>query len=187
MVQQTLKSPTDLLHFQLRTALTMENDSLAALGELAKAARSAEIKKLFRHHADETKEQIANLQQVFQLLELKETTAPSPSTKGISQAGGLAARAERSEAARPGRPLERPGQRALRDLRLPGVDRADLGDGTLRSGGAATGEPRPGGPHQRGAADDVGEDPRVSPAVRRNADALALAHSKRSLSKPTVR
>ena len=85
MVQQTLKSPTDLLHFQLRTALTMENDSLAALGDLAKAARSAEIKKFFRHHADETKEQIANLKQVFRLLELKESTAPSPSTKGISR------------------------------------------------------------------------------------------------------
>ncbi len=85
MVQQTLMSPTDLLHFQLRTALTMENDSLAALGDLAKAARSAEIKKLFRHHADETKEQIANLQQVFKLLELKASTAPSPSTKGISK------------------------------------------------------------------------------------------------------
>ena len=85
MVQQTLESPTDLLHFQLRVALTMENDSLAALGELAKAAKSAEIKQLFRHHADETKEQLANLQQVFQLLELKESTAPSPSTKGISK------------------------------------------------------------------------------------------------------
>jgi ferritin-like metal-binding protein YciE len=78
MVQQTLKSPTDLLHFQLRTALTMENDSLAALGELAKAARSAEIKKLFRHHADETKEQIENLNKVFRLLELK-------ASKGISR------------------------------------------------------------------------------------------------------
>ena len=85
MVQQTLKSPGDLLHFQLRTAMTMENDSLAALGELAKAAKSAEVKKLFRHHADETKEQISNLQQVFRLLELKESTAPSPSTKGISK------------------------------------------------------------------------------------------------------
>lgn len=85
MVQQTLTSPTELLHFQLRTAMTMENDSLEALGELAKAARSAEIKKLFRHHAGETKEQIANLQQVFKLLELKESTAPSPSTKGISK------------------------------------------------------------------------------------------------------
>jgi ferritin-like metal-binding protein YciE len=85
MVQQTLKSPMDLLHFQLRTAMTMENDSLAALGELQKAARTAEIKQLFRHHAGETKEQIANLQQVFRLLELKESTAPSPSTKGISK------------------------------------------------------------------------------------------------------
>lgn len=85
MVQQTLQSPNDLLHFQLRTAMTMENDSLAALGELRKAARTAEIKQLFRHHADETKEQIANLQQVFRLLELKESTAPSPSTKGISK------------------------------------------------------------------------------------------------------
>ncbi|KQM83575.1 ferritin-like domain-containing protein [Agromyces sp. Leaf222] len=85
MVQQTLESPTELLHFQLRTALTMENDSLEALGELAKAAKSAEIKKLFRHHADETKEQLANLKQVFALLEFKESTAPSPSTKGISK------------------------------------------------------------------------------------------------------
>lgn len=85
MVQQTLKSPTDLLHFQLRTAMTMENDSLAALGELQKAAKTAEIKQLFRHHAGETKEQIANLQQVFRLLEFKESTAPSPSTKGISK------------------------------------------------------------------------------------------------------
>ncbi|WP_448006014.1 YciE/YciF ferroxidase family protein [Agromyces bauzanensis] len=85
MVQRTLTSPTELLEFQLRTAMTMERDSLAALGELAKAARSAEIKKLFRHHADETKEQIENLGSVFRLLELKESTAPSPSTKGISK------------------------------------------------------------------------------------------------------
>jgi ferritin-like metal-binding protein YciE len=68
----------------------MEDDSLAALGELTKAARSAEIKKMFRHHADETKEQIENLRKVFGLLDLRESTAPSPSTKGISrQAGSL--------------------------------------------------------------------------------------------------
>ncbi|WP_022891684.1 ferritin-like domain-containing protein [Agromyces subbeticus] len=85
MVQQTLTTPEELLHFQLRTAVTMENDSLAALGELEKAAKSAEIKKLFRHHADETKEQLANLERVFALLEFKQSTAPSPSTKGISK------------------------------------------------------------------------------------------------------
>jgi ferritin-like metal-binding protein YciE len=90
MMATTLQTPQELLHYQLRTAVTMENDSLAALGELAKGAKSSEIKKMFRHHADETKDQIENLSKVFGLLELKETTAPSPSTKGISkQAGSL--------------------------------------------------------------------------------------------------
>jgi len=90
MATTTLTTPHDLLHYQLRTAVTMERDSLAALGELAKAAKSAEIKKMFTHHAGETKEQIENLGKVFGLLDLKETTAPSPSTKGISkQAGSL--------------------------------------------------------------------------------------------------
>jgi len=90
MAQLTLESPLELLHYQLRTAQTMEADSLAALGELAKAARSPEVRKMFTHHAAETKEQIGNLHKVFQLLELKDSTAPSPSTKGISrQAGSL--------------------------------------------------------------------------------------------------
>lgn len=85
MVQQTLDTPTELFHFQLRTALTMENDSLAALGDLAGAAKSAEVKKLFRHHADETREQIANLDAIFAELDYRKSTAPSPSTKGISK------------------------------------------------------------------------------------------------------
>lgn len=85
MSQLTLETPTDLLRYQLRTALTMEDDSLAALGELQAAAQSAEVKKMFRHHADETKEQIENLHKVFELLDFPDTTAPSPSTKGISR------------------------------------------------------------------------------------------------------
>ncbi|WP_243224649.1 ferritin-like domain-containing protein [Microbacterium sp. CIAB417] len=94
MSQTVLESPQDLIRFQLRTALTMENDSLAALKELAGAAKSTDVKKLFRHHQEETREQIANLQQVFRVLELPESTAPSPSTKGISrQAESLIKRA----------------------------------------------------------------------------------------------
>ena len=85
MVQQTLDTPDELIRFQLRTAVTMENDSLAALKELAAAAPSAEIKKLFRHHAEETQEQLENLGRVFELLDLRQSTAPSPSTKGISK------------------------------------------------------------------------------------------------------
>jgi len=85
MATTLLETPTELLHVQLKTAMTMEDDSLAALAALEKAARSAKIKKMFRHHADETKEQIENLKRVFTLLELKEATSPSPSTKGISK------------------------------------------------------------------------------------------------------
>lgn len=85
MSQTNLQTPEDLLRFQLRTALTMEEDSLAALGELADAASSRDIARLFRHHADETKDQIENLRSVFGLLSLPASTAASPSTKGISR------------------------------------------------------------------------------------------------------
>jgi ferritin-like metal-binding protein YciE len=85
MAQLVLDSPVTLLHYQLRTALTMEADSLAALADLAKAAKSKEVKDMFRHHSDETQEQVENLHNVFALMELKDTSAPSPSTKGISR------------------------------------------------------------------------------------------------------
>lgn len=94
MSQNNLETPQDLLRFQLRTARTMEDDSLAAVTELASAAKSAEVKKLFRHHAEETKQQIENLTRVFSLLEIPESSAASPSTKGISkQAQSTLARA----------------------------------------------------------------------------------------------
>jgi len=97
MSQNHLETPQDLLRFQLRTAMTMEEDSLAAVTELSEVARTADIKKLFRHHADETREQIENLKKVFELLEVPESTAPSPSTKGISrQAESLIQRADES-------------------------------------------------------------------------------------------
>ena len=42
---------------------------------------------------EETQEQIENLHKVFKLLELKDSTAPSPATKGISkQAEGMIGR-----------------------------------------------------------------------------------------------
>lgn len=85
MSQTKLESPADLLRFQLRTALSMEDDSLAALHDLKKAARSPEVKHLFTHHAEETLEQIDRLQQVFRVLEFPVSTAGSPGTKGISK------------------------------------------------------------------------------------------------------
>ena len=85
MAQRLLTTPRDLLHYKLRIALTMEDDSLAALGELAAAASAKDVKAMFKHHAEETKEQIENLHSVFSLLEFNISSAPSPSTKGISK------------------------------------------------------------------------------------------------------
>lgn len=85
MSQLRLTSTADLLRFQMRTAMSMEHDSLAALEELSGAARSADVVKLLQHHMDETKEQIDNLTKAFTLLDTDASTAGSPATKGISQ------------------------------------------------------------------------------------------------------
>lgn len=42
------------------------------------------MQELFRHHAEETREQIDNLRKVFDLFEFPVSTAGSPATKGIS-------------------------------------------------------------------------------------------------------
>jgi ferritin-like metal-binding protein YciE len=96
MATTTLTTPDQLLELQLRTALTMEDDSLAALDLLAQTAVSREIKQMFKHHADETKQQVENLHTIFEEMDLKVRTSPSPSTKGISrQAKSLIEKADR--------------------------------------------------------------------------------------------
>ncbi|MGJ0204950.1 DUF892 family protein [Leucobacter sp. gxy201] len=83
MAQQKLTTPEELFHYQVRSALKMEDGSLEALGQLHDAARDSKIKKLFSHHADETREQISKLEQVFALLGTDATRAPSPASTGI--------------------------------------------------------------------------------------------------------
>jgi len=95
MAQQTLDTSESLLHYLIRSTLTMEHHSLEALDELHSAAKDSKVKKLFSHHADETKEQIANLEQVFALLEFDVSSAPSPASTGIkNQAAALLEKAE---------------------------------------------------------------------------------------------
>lgn len=43
----------------------MEHESLSMLGDLEEAAVTPEVKQMFSHHADETRHQIENLEQVF--------------------------------------------------------------------------------------------------------------------------
>lgn len=80
-------TPAELLEFRLGTALSMEHDSLEMLGELEEAAQSGELKGMFRHHAQETRQQIENLQRVFELLGITPDESPSPTTKGLAKEG----------------------------------------------------------------------------------------------------
>lgn len=79
--------PQDLFNYQLAMALTMEHDSLDMLRELEMAAQSDEVKSLFSHHADETEEQIANVERIFEILDIERHEEPSPTTKGLAKEG----------------------------------------------------------------------------------------------------
>ncbi|MDQ0212409.1 hypothetical protein BMF89_01660 [Arthrobacter sp. SRS-W-1-2016] len=81
------KTAEEIFSFKLGSALTMEHDSLDMLGELESAATRQELKVLFREHANETRQQITNLEQCFQLLGEEINTSPSPTTKGLAKEG----------------------------------------------------------------------------------------------------
>jgi ferritin-like metal-binding protein YciE len=80
-------NPRQLFEYRVGSAVSMEQDSLAMLGELEEAAQSEDIKQMFRHHADETQHQIKNLDLVCQELQLPASGEPSPTTKGLSREG----------------------------------------------------------------------------------------------------
>jgi ferritin-like metal-binding protein YciE len=80
-------APQELFEYRLGSALTMEHDSLDMLRELETVAQSEELKHMFAHHADETEQQIANLEKCFSSLGVDINDSPSPTTKGLAKEG----------------------------------------------------------------------------------------------------
>jgi ferritin-like metal-binding protein YciE len=64
----SLETPRDLFVHELSDTMSAEHIVLGMLGELVKETKIDEVKEAVRHHQDETKQQIRNLQQVFKLL-----------------------------------------------------------------------------------------------------------------------
>jgi ferritin-like metal-binding protein YciE len=77
----------ELLTHKLGAALTMENTVLKMLGELEAEARHEELKQLFSHHADETRQQIRNLEAAFSALGEEPDEKPCPAIKGLQLEG----------------------------------------------------------------------------------------------------
>jgi ferritin-like metal-binding protein YciE len=82
---ERLNSPEELYNYKLGAALKMENTVLEMLDDNAQAAQSSELEELFRHHHDETREQIANLEKIFQAFGWEPDDSPCPAIEGLEK------------------------------------------------------------------------------------------------------
>ena len=80
-----LNNTREVFGHKLGSALTMEQDVLDMLADLEDKARSDELKQQFRHHADETRQQIDNIEQVFRALGEEPDDSPSQVTKALDK------------------------------------------------------------------------------------------------------
>lgn len=81
------KTPEKIFSFKLGSALTIERDTLTMLGELEMAAQRPELKALLKEHAEETRQQITNIERSFELLGEKVSDSPSAVAKAIAKEG----------------------------------------------------------------------------------------------------
>ena len=84
---EKLETPNDVFTYKLGAALKMEHTVLEMLGKLEEEAQRADLKALFRHHADETRTHVQNLEQAFTKLGVEPDDKPCPAIEGIDKEG----------------------------------------------------------------------------------------------------
>jgi ferritin-like metal-binding protein YciE len=65
----------------------MERTVLDMLGRLEEAAQSQQLKQQLHHHADETRQQLANLEQAFAAVGAEVDDKPCPAIEGLEKEG----------------------------------------------------------------------------------------------------
>ncbi len=83
----TIDTLDSLLEEQLKDLYDAEKQLTKALPKLAKAATDQELKSAFKEHLEQTKGQVARLEQVFELLEKKAKSKPCAAMKGLVEEG----------------------------------------------------------------------------------------------------
>ncbi len=81
------KKLDELFHDTLKDIYYAEKKILGALPKMAKAAQNDDLKAAFEKHRDETEEQVARLEQVFELIEEKPQGKKCPAIEGIIEEG----------------------------------------------------------------------------------------------------
>jgi ferritin-like metal-binding protein YciE len=84
---EKLNSPQELFQYKLGAALKMENEVLEMLGNLEEATQSDQLKQQFSHHADETRQQIQNIEKAFSALGEEPDDSPCPAIEGLDKEG----------------------------------------------------------------------------------------------------
>jgi ferritin-like metal-binding protein YciE len=82
---ESLQTPEELYNHNLGAALKMENTVLEMLDENVKHAHDEHLKELFRHHEEETREQISNLERAFAAFGWEVDDASCPAIEGIKK------------------------------------------------------------------------------------------------------
>ena len=84
---ERFNTPQEAYNLKLGAALKMEKTVLAMLEENAANAQDEAVAHLFRHHQDETAQQIDNLEQVFAAFGWEIDDSPCPAIEGIQKEG----------------------------------------------------------------------------------------------------
>ena len=81
------KKLDELFHDTLKDIYYAERKILAALPKMAKAARNEDLRAAFEKHEGETEQQVARLEQVFELIKEKPQGKKCPAIEGIIEEG----------------------------------------------------------------------------------------------------
>jgi ferritin-like metal-binding protein YciE len=82
-----LDNSQELFTYKLGAALTMEHTVLDMLGDLEEKAHDPQLKQQFHHHAQETQQQIRNIEQAFTAMGEEPEDEPCPAIQGIEKEG----------------------------------------------------------------------------------------------------
>lgn len=84
---ERLNTPQEAYHYKLGATLKMENKVLEILEQNVKEAQDERVQALFRHHHDETRGHVANVEQAFRLLGWEVDDSPCPAIEGLEKEG----------------------------------------------------------------------------------------------------
>lgn len=83
----SLKSLDDLFTHFMKDMYFAEKQVLKTLPKMARQSDSAELREAFEHHRDETEQQIANLEKVFELIGVRPRGVTCQAIEGILDEG----------------------------------------------------------------------------------------------------